>query len=1141
MKTFHRVLAVAFLFIATLIHAAGTVASADPVSPVAFLSDKPYAESVKEVRAAYDFLSRAVPDVAFLTFGEILKKPEILTQFRVAWYHKPEPGPFPEAAVKEKLIRHLRAWLNNGHSLLLTLDAMKYLVPLGLESVSPADSLKSSADEGYGRKLGFHAFLDHPLFEGMNGGAYVLCPMTDTSVRICGYFGDQIPRSGKVVAVDWDYIFLRDRSKVVLEYETGSGRVIAAGAYTVFSAGNSNRRHLELFLQNALRYLSGQVCGVPVHFWDYSPLSVSVCNDLPAGKDTVPVIFPESKIWMLPDDPLILEKRFASADFFDIAGERILVMGKENAGIDEIWAHPFMAIRDYDVGIRFDYRDTVYWLKDERPRVETRPESFIRIYRFPRAYLKEVIVTDPVHPCGIIHYEYSGVYGARIVIRFRSNLRLMWPYPETATGSISYGENKAFGAIVMKNRSGENCVFIGGNREPDQMLAGQYSDFVYQKEKNVFTGIPGETFQAAGLLSYSLDMTDRLDIVFTAGSEGIKTTQEAYSSALKDPYGIWRNARTHVDDLLNKSLTIVSPDPDFNRGYQWALIASDRFFVRTPGMGSSLVAGYATTKRGWDGGQKVSGRPGYAWYFGRDGQWSGMALLDYGDFEKVRTILGFYRKYQDLSGKIFHEATTSGVIHYDAADATPLYIILAGKYFRHTGDTGFLRENWTAIKKALDFCFSTDTDQDHLIENTNAGHGWVEGGELYGSHATLYLQGCWAAALEEAGIMAAAIHPEETGRYQMENELVIQSINRDFWDPATGFFSYGMNRNGSFRHEKTVLPAVPMYFHIPDREKASIILTEYAGNAFSTNWGVRIVREDSPLFNPRGYHYGSVWPLFTGWTALAEYRYGNYIQGFSHIMNNLDVYRNWGRGFVEEVLNGAEYLPSGVCPHQCWSETMVLQPAIEGMLGLEINAPGNALTIAPHFPAGWDSVKVRNIRVVDRYFDLEMKRIPGKYRYSITPQTPGEVSLTFFPSFPAGTQFGNMTANGKTMPFTSFRDQKNSAVLASMKIDGRTDLELDYSDGISVLPVISSPNPGDPSSGLRIISSRLVPGNYTVTVEGVPGTSGEIEVYLNGQIPESITGGRETGSNGNILGIAVDFEQGPEKYIQKTLRIVLKK
>jgi hypothetical protein len=68
-----------------------------------------------------------------------------------------------------------------------------------------------------------------------------------------------------------------------------------------------------------------------------------------------------------------------------------------------------------------------------------------------------------------------------------------------------------------------------------------------------------------------------------------------------------------------------------------------------------------------------------------------------------------------------------------------------------------------------------------------------------------------------------------------------------------------------------------------------------------------------------------------------------------------------------------------------------------------------------------------------------------------------------------------------------------------------------------------------------------VPGNYTVTVEGVPGTSGEIEVYLNGQIPESITGGRETGSNGNILGIAVDFEQGPEKYIQKTLRIVLKK
>jgi len=51
----------------------------------------------------------------------------------------------------------------------------------------------------------------------------------------------------------------------------------------------------------------------------------------------------------------------------------------------------------------------------------------------------------------------------------------------------------------------------------------------------------------------------------------------------------------------------------------------------------------------------------YGWYFGRDGEWSGFALLDYGDFQKVKSELEFYGKYQDLSGKIFHEATTSGL------------------------------------------------------------------------------------------------------------------------------------------------------------------------------------------------------------------------------------------------------------------------------------------------------------------------------------------------------------------------------------------------------------------------------------------------------------------------------------------------
>ncbi len=75
------------------------------------------------------------------------------------------------------------------------------------------------------------------------------------------------------------------------------------------------------------------------------------------------------------------------------------------------------------------------------------------------------------------------------------------------------------------------------------------------------------------------------------------------------------------------------------------------FLFSTPGIGSSLVAGYATSDKGWWGGHTVSGRPGYAWYFGRDAVWSAFALLDYGDFDKVKEILKTFNNFKALTAK----------------------------------------------------------------------------------------------------------------------------------------------------------------------------------------------------------------------------------------------------------------------------------------------------------------------------------------------------------------------------------------------------------------------------------------------------------------------------------------------------------
>jgi glycogen debranching enzyme len=588
-------------------------------------------------------------------------------------------------------------------------------------------------------------------------------------------------------------------------------------------------------------------------------------------------------------------------------------------------------------------------------------------------------------------------------------------------------------------------------------------------------------------------------------------------------------------NLLKNSLMITTPDPVFNLGYRWSLLATDRFFVHTPGLGKALVAGYSTTRKGWNGEHKINGRPGYGWYFGRDAQWSGFAVLGYGDYSGIRSQLEFFNKFQDLNGKIFHEASTSGLVHYDAADATPLYICLAGRYFRHTNDTAFIRKIWPNIKKAINFCYSTDTDVDQLIENTNVGHGWVEGGKLFGSHSTIYMAGAWGAALREAAGMAGFLGDPARDQYKSGSVTQSENIDKRFWSDNKRFYAYGMDKNGSFRHVQTILPAVPIYFGMTDPEKAALCTREYAGNAFTTNWGVRILREDNPWFKPQGYHYGSVWPLFTGWAALADYTTGNGVAGYSHIMNNLQVYQHWGLGFIEEVLNGEEYQPSGVCPHQCWSETMVLQPAIEGLLGFSADAPNRKMILAPNLPAQWDSLQVSGIRLADQRIDFKFLRKKGVSRFTFHPGSGDKFTLHFNPFFPAGTNIEQVRLNGKELPVTLFTSPMAVNMFTSFSVEKETVLEIGTKGGISVLPVVQKPKPGDRAEGTRIISQRLQKGSYTVVFEGVAGSSDSIEVWSDGKYTSSSEHLKQISENGDLTTFEIIFPASAEKYQQLSI------
>ncbi len=1084
-----------------------------------------------ELAAVEEFLSKQDKiNYRTINLSPPLSELPSFSRFDILWYHQDDSSDVSERLNNIRVNDSIKTFLTNGGNLLLTLDGMKYLEDLRME-LSPIDTASVQLkDNGFGRKHGLHSYKSHPVFKGLHGGAYLLNPEKDTALRQTGFMSGRLPKNGKVIAVDWSYINMNEDKKLMVEYDFGRGKILGIGAYTHFSIPNSHQPQLEIFMRNVIEYLAGNIGGRE-NYWNYADNRIEPFNLL---EDAVSL--PKPRSWNEKNWSLSLEG--APADnFWDVAGQRMLVMGKENGGIDEIWAHPFMALRDYSVGYRLPGDDRIYWLDKQAEKVKVSPNAFTRTYSIGKSHLKEIITVHPKEPVAVVHYDYSGQDSIHLTTRYQTNMRLMWPYSGKANEVIKQTYSKDLNGHLFVDESSDLACIVGASKIPEQQLSGNYSAFEFNE--GTLTGIEGEAFSVSVMNEFRLNHNDHLDMLMVATNQSYGKATETYRKYLQNPEKVYQQSQKYYEDLLGEKLMISTPDEDFNQAYRWAVIGADRFFVHTPGVGKSLVAGYGTTADGWDGGHEVSGRPGYSWYFGRDAQWSGMAFNGYGDFEKVRDILKTFINYQSPKGKILHELTTSGVVHYDAADATPLFIVLAGHYLRHSGDEDFIRKNWSHIEKVLDFCYSTDRNNDHLIDNTLVGHGWVEGGHLFGGQSTLYLSACWARALGEAAFMAEATGKSGKRKFREDAEKVKRIINDKFWNEQDAFFYHSVNADGSFIDDKTVMPAIPLYFRQIDSAWRKPVLEAFARDNFSADWGMRIAGKDNAHFNPEGYHTGSVWPLYTGWTALAEYKNNRPVQGFVHTMNNLQVYKHWSKGFIEEVMHGLEYKPSGVCAHQCWSETMALQPVYEGMLGFEPLATENKLTLAPAFPIHWKEAQVQNLRMGDQLMDFRMRKNDTSMIYDFSKDENQWVKLNLRPYLPVASLVDSVTVDGQKISYTSRQGDDFMQMDFDFELAQRKQVVIYYTEGVGMEPPVPSPKPGEGSEGLRVVSAALEDNRYEVTVEGPANTTKELFIHQGYKEIKYVEQARLVEFLDSKVRIEVSFpSDNSDGYIEKTFNLI---
>ena len=201
-------------------------------------------------------------------------------------------------------------------------------------------------------------------------------------------------------------------------------------------------------------------------------------------------------------------------------------------------------------------------------------------------------------------------------------------------------------------------------------------------------------------------------------------------------------------------------------------------------------------------------------------------------------------------------------------------------------------------------------------------------------------------------------------------------IESEYFQPSSDRYAFSHNPDGSLDKTRTIYPAIAYWnSYGTSLQHPEASLREWDSHTLSTDWGARDVAEDDPVYDPISYHQGSVWPLFTGWASLADYRSGRPLSGYAHLMQNADQTTTQDLGGVTELLSGAFFIPFGrSTSHQLWSSSMVITPALRGLFGLRIDAATNTVYLDPHLPADWPTATIRQLHIGDSICTLTFIR-----------------------------------------------------------------------------------------------------------------------------------------------------------------------
>ncbi len=666
---------------------------------------------------------------------------------------------------------------------------------------------------------------------------------------------------------------------------------------------------------------------------------------------------------------LVIRQRTAALQPFTVAGECGAFVGQGD-GSFEAWSWPVKLLSHLRMTAELDGYSVPIDVNNQSAEITVQPDHTTITFAHAAFTVREILFATPCKQAGeagvMALFQIASTRPLTLTLAFTPELKRMWPAPNY-------------------NAPSPEWVPLPGNS------AGGY--YLLHTDSSDLTGALAMPGTAPGILppyqerprDYPLQLLLRYDpardgdayfpLLTAVGTSKQTATAAALTGQLeqqgKNVRALYEETAGYYQHFFDTRVVAETPDERVTEALGWAEVSIDQLRVRhrsaAYGEEIGLVAGLYSSGD--------SNRPGFGWFFGRDSLYTLFAADSYGDFALVRAELDFLLKRQRADGKIMHEYSQTAELvdwphlpyEYAAADSTPLLLMLLADYAERSGDTAYLQEHWAEIAKAWQFESTHDADGDGIYDNAQ-GTGWVESWPPGMPHQEVYLAALDVQASQAyARLAALAGKPDEgAGARAAKVAATLEHEYRPAGGARGGMYAFSYNgmEGGQARLDTTatIYPAVAWWDGTYALGGSEEMFRRWASHEFSTDWGTRDLGDHEALYDPMSYHQGSVWPLFTGWASLAEYRTGHALSGYAHLMQNLDMTWAQDLGAVTELLSGQYFEPLGrSTTHQLWSSAMVLAPALRGLFGISYDAAANTFTVAPQLPATWPGATLRHV------------------------------------------------------------------------------------------------------------------------------------------------------------------------------------